>query len=1136
MTQTARHFIAPQATLGQLAPVPPPQTLQTSSGTVLTVGAGMEFATLNDALRASVDGDTIAVESGTYTNDFCTINTSVHIVAVGGVVNEVATVPPPNDKGILLVNDDVTIQGFTFTGGSDGSPDGNVAGIRYQAGNMTVSYCYFHDMQEGLLAAPPTQGQGSITIDHSEFANCGTGDGYTHDIYVGDVGSFTLTNSYIHGAVVGHEVKSRAAITTIRDNVIVDGPTGTGSYDIDVPNAGVATIEDNIIEKGPHASNWPAIHYGGETQIAWANNSLAITGNTILNDLGPNGLAVLNQSAANGLNVAAQIDGDSFYGFAQNRLLSGAGAVTNASYLTSEPAYSTTSPWTSPPAIALTSGPELLNLINGGHTVTGGVALLQVNDSAGNNTISGGAGGLHAAIATSWDSVSTLAHTANTLSFGGRNDVVHSAGADSIAFNSLYGEVDATGAATIGGASFSTYNLAGAETITVGGGGYLNVASTGSVSATLTAGINIAKAAGGVIRLAGQATSSGATATIAGGAASFWDAGGTNLAVTFGDGGGAATLGGGAFTITGGAGNDSIAAGSGTAHLALGAGTDVVRFSTGSATVQGGSGTDSYVFNAASAGAATIAGFKPGTDKLVFTGFTKTPIASGTIAGGNTMLILSDGATIELVGVVLPGYSAGLGAGDGPGGGPGGGTGGVTGGGIGDGGPPQSGTLTTHGNSITGGAGLLTISDIAGGNTITGGAGGILAALLTGDVIGTAAGSTNHLTLAGHDTLTGAGQDAVAITSTYNTDREQGPASVSIAVWGNIVQGGTGLLAVQDYFGGNTLTGGAGGLAATVTGTSEQIVTQAGASDTVSTGGYSTLTLAGNDTATLTGNYSVVHALGTDVIDANGGWSTFDLQGQDTVQGVGAGIFTIGAQAVATLISTGAGGSAITKQQGGSVSLQQTMPDGSTASVTVAGGQATLGSSGGRYPGITVSTLATMSGGAGVSVAAGTGPATIASNGADTVWAGAGPLVVHATGALTLQGGNGPVTVTGGVTGMDVTGGSGNITLQGGTGNDSFSGGTGSAVLMLGSGQDSITLGSGISLVHAGASDMFDIVASIGSTGGMDTITGWSGTDSLSFTGFTGNPVVSDTVSLGSTFLVLSDGTHIELANFAHFT
>ena len=64
---------------------------------------------------------------------------------------------------------------------------------------------------------------GTITIDHTEFAANGKGDGYTHNIYVGKIGTLQITNSYIHDAVVGHEIKSRADNTIILNNRIIDG-------------------------------------------------------------------------------------------------------------------------------------------------------------------------------------------------------------------------------------------------------------------------------------------------------------------------------------------------------------------------------------------------------------------------------------------------------------------------------------------------------------------------------------------------------------------------------------------------------------------------------------------------------------------------------------------------------------------------------------------------------------------------------------------------------------------------------------------------------------------------------------------------------------------------------------------------
>ena len=102
----------------------------------LKVGQGQQFTTIASAVAASHDGDVIQVQAGTYVNDFATINTKVTIEGVGGMANFVATVSPPNGKGILVTETDVTIQNLSFSGAK--VPDMNGAGIRYEGGNLTV--------------------------------------------------------------------------------------------------------------------------------------------------------------------------------------------------------------------------------------------------------------------------------------------------------------------------------------------------------------------------------------------------------------------------------------------------------------------------------------------------------------------------------------------------------------------------------------------------------------------------------------------------------------------------------------------------------------------------------------------------------------------------------------------------------------------------------------------------------------------------------------------------------------------------------------------------------------------------------------------------------------------------------------
>jgi hypothetical protein len=147
----------------------------------LNVGAGQAYATLSAAVAASGNGDVINVQAGTYVNDFATISKDITIVGVGGMANFVATVAPPNGKGILVTQSDVTIQNLSFSGAA--VADGNGAGIRYEGGNLVIINSYFHDNQDGLLSnADPN---GTIRIVGSEFANNGSGDGFTHNLYVG---------------------------------------------------------------------------------------------------------------------------------------------------------------------------------------------------------------------------------------------------------------------------------------------------------------------------------------------------------------------------------------------------------------------------------------------------------------------------------------------------------------------------------------------------------------------------------------------------------------------------------------------------------------------------------------------------------------------------------------------------------------------------------------------------------------------------------------------------------------------------------------------------------------------------------------------------------------------------------------
>jgi hypothetical protein len=244
----------------------------------LTVTPGQS---IQAAINAAHAGDTIDVQAGTYTDQFLTIRTSITLQAVGGEVLMRETTSPPNGKAMITEGASgisVAINGFDISGVA--VPDRNGAAIRYEGGSLSLKDDFFHGNQEGLLGAADSNG--AITIGHSEFANNGDGSGSTHNIYVGAIANFSITNSYIHDAVVGHEIKSRAANNTITGNRIFDNG-GSASYSIDLPNGGNATISGNQVEQGPNTQN-PAIVAYGEEGITHPSLSFIIAGNTIVND------------------------------------------------------------------------------------------------------------------------------------------------------------------------------------------------------------------------------------------------------------------------------------------------------------------------------------------------------------------------------------------------------------------------------------------------------------------------------------------------------------------------------------------------------------------------------------------------------------------------------------------------------------------------------------------------------------------------------------------------------------------------------------------------------------------------------------------------------------------------------------
>lgn len=233
---------------------------------VLLVGPGRPFELPSRAAAAARDGDMVRIDAGTYRGDAAVWKANnLTIVGVEGrtVIDNTGRAIANRKASWVIAGANTRVSNVAFVGAHDAAGrDANWAGIRQEGAGLIVSRCMFRGNDNGLLAG--ANGDSDITVSASEFAENGSGDGLSHNIYVGAVRSFTLQFSSSRDARIGHLVKSRALRNDIYHNSLRDGPAGGASYEIDLPNGGASYIVGNVIEQGPRGRNPTMLSYAEE--------------------------------------------------------------------------------------------------------------------------------------------------------------------------------------------------------------------------------------------------------------------------------------------------------------------------------------------------------------------------------------------------------------------------------------------------------------------------------------------------------------------------------------------------------------------------------------------------------------------------------------------------------------------------------------------------------------------------------------------------------------------------------------------------------------------------------------------------------------------------------------------------------
>lgn len=289
-----------------------------ASAKTFQIGPEKPLKTLAEGLAEAAEGDRLLIDEGEYFD--CAI-VKVNDITIEGAGKDGSTVITDKTCGgkalLVTAGDNITVRNLTLTRAR--VPDGNGAGIRAEGANLTVENVKFINNENGILAG--VNKASSIIVKDSLFSRNGAcGNACSHGIYAGAIKLLRVENSTFSETKQGHHIKSRAARTEVIGSTITDGPNGTSSYLIEIPNGGGVLVKNNTMEKGPKSENHTGAVVIGMEGVTQATREIVVEGNTFRNTGNYPTFLVVNQTA-----TEAMVKGNKLSG--QTKPLRGDGSV-----------------------------------------------------------------------------------------------------------------------------------------------------------------------------------------------------------------------------------------------------------------------------------------------------------------------------------------------------------------------------------------------------------------------------------------------------------------------------------------------------------------------------------------------------------------------------------------------------------------------------------------------------------------------------------------------------------------------------------------------------------------------------------------------------------------------------------------
>jgi hypothetical protein len=278
-----------------------------AAAATLQVGPDKSMKQPSEAAAVAQDGDHITIAPGEYFDCAVWKANNLVIEGTGKPQDTVITDKTCKGKGLFLTDGkNITIRNLTLTRAR--VPDGNGAGIRMEADNLTVEHVRFVNNQNGILSN--IEVKGALIVRDSEFLHNGTCErACAHGLYANNLDLLHVERSKFFDTQHAHHIKSRARRTEVIDSDLEDGPNGTSSYQIEAPNGGSVLVRGCTIEKGPKGENHTGAIVIGMEGVTQPTREITVENNSFRVDGDYSSYLVYHQSATEAMLKGNKLSG-----------------------------------------------------------------------------------------------------------------------------------------------------------------------------------------------------------------------------------------------------------------------------------------------------------------------------------------------------------------------------------------------------------------------------------------------------------------------------------------------------------------------------------------------------------------------------------------------------------------------------------------------------------------------------------------------------------------------------------------------------------------------------------------------------------------------------------------------------------